>query len=77
MDVQHGNGLRRYIDGDRINHWLVALCFFVAALSGLAFFHPSLYFLTNFFGGGPWARVLHPFFGVAMMLLFIGMFLRF
>ena len=36
-----------------------------------------LYFLTNFFGGGPWARVLHPFFGVAMMLLFIGMFLRF
>ncbi len=75
MDTQAG--IRRYGDGDRINHWLVVICFFVAALSGLAFFHPSMYWLTAFLGGGAWARILHPFFGVAMFVLFLGMILRF
>lgn len=75
--MQVREGLRRYTDGDRINHWLVVICFFVAGLTGLAFFHPALYFLTGLFGGGPWARILHPFFGVAMVALFVGMFFRF
>lgn len=69
--------LQRYKDGDRINHWIVALCFILAGLSGLAFFHPAFYFLTALFGGGPWTRILHPFLGVAMCLGFLGMFLRF
>lgn len=62
--------LRRYSDGTRVNHWVVALLFFCAALSGLAFFHPSMYFFTGLFGGGQWTRILHPFFGVAMVLAF-------
>ncbi len=74
---QASDGIGRYGDGDRINHWLVVLCFLVAAGSGLAFFHPSMYWLTNAFGGGAWSRILHPFFGVAMFVLFIGMILRF
>ena len=44
--------LKRYDDGERMNHWFIALMFVLAGLSGLAFFHPSLYFLSNFFGGG-------------------------
>lgn len=66
--------LRRYRDGTRMNHWFVALMFFAAALSGLAFFHPSLFFLANLFGGGPWTRILHPFLGVLMMLGFVFLF---
>jgi formate dehydrogenase subunit gamma len=62
--------LQRYRDGERLNHWFIALTFFLAALSGLAFFHPAFFFLTNLFGGGVWARVLHPFIGVAMVLGF-------
>jgi formate dehydrogenase subunit gamma len=62
--------LQRYRDGDRMNHWFIALTFFLAALSGLAFFHPAFFFLTNLFGGGPWARVLHPFIGLAMVIGF-------
>ena len=27
---------------------------------------PSMFFLTNLFGGGPWTRILHPFIGVVM-----------
>ena len=29
------------------------------------------------FGGGPWTRILHPFFGVLMFAGFVGLFLRF
>ncbi len=69
--------VKRYEDRDRMNHWLVVVLFFFAALSGLAFFHPSLFFLSNLFGGGPWTRILHPFLGVGMVLGFVFLFLRF
>ncbi|MFO1267489.1 MAG: formate dehydrogenase subunit gamma [Rubrivivax sp.] len=65
--------LQRYNDRERMNHWFIALMFVLAGLSGLAFFHPSLYFLSNLFGGGPWARILHPFMGVLMVLSFLGL----
>ncbi len=68
--------LQRYSDGERMNHWVIALLFIAAGLSGLAFFHPSLFFLSHLFGGGVWARILHPFMGVAMVLAFVGMFVR-
>lgn len=68
--------LQRYRDGDRINHWLIALLFVLAGLSGLAFFHPSLFFFSHLFGGGSWARILHPFMGLLMVLGFGGMFVR-
>lgn len=66
--------LQRYTDGQRMNHWVIALLFVLAGLSGLAFFHPSLFFFSTLFGGGTWARILHPFLGVAMVLAFAGMF---
>jgi len=68
--------IRRYDDSQRMNHWAVALLFVLAALSGLALFHPALYFFSHLFGGGQWARILHPFIGLAMVLGFIAMFAR-
>jgi formate dehydrogenase subunit gamma len=68
--------LQRYKDGDRMNHWFIALMFVLAALSGLAFFHPSMFFFSNLFGGGSWTRILHPFLGLLMVVGFVGMFLR-
>jgi len=35
-----------------------------------------LFFLSTFLGGGVWARILHPFLGVAMFLSFAGLFVR-
>lgn len=64
----------RYKDSTRMNHWFVALLFFAAALSGLALFHPTLFFFSNLFGGGQLTRILHPFMGVAMVLGFIVLF---
>jgi formate dehydrogenase subunit gamma len=68
--------LLRYRDSERMNHWFIALMFFLAALSGLAFFHPGLFFFAHLFGGGSWARILHPFMGVLMFLGFLGLFMR-
>lgn len=62
--------LRRYKDNTRLNHWFVALLFIAAGLSGLSFFHPSLFFFSALFGGGQWTRILHPFMGVLMVLGF-------
>ena len=62
--------VERYTPGLRIAHWVLAICFFLAALSGLALFHPAMAWLVNLFGGGPWTKILHPFFGIAMVLAF-------
>lgn len=66
----------RHSSGERCNHWLMALCFFLTALSGLPFFHPAFFWLTGLFGGGTWARILHPFFGVATALFFLLLVVR-
>lgn len=60
----------RYSAAQRANHWIVAITFVLLALSGLALFHPALYWLTNLFGGGPWTRILHPWAGVVMFVFF-------
>ena len=67
----------RYTAGARINHWITASCLVLLALSGLALFHPSLFFLTGLFGGGETTRILHPWIGVVLFVSFIGLFVRF
>lgn len=69
--------LQRYTASERANHWIVGICFILLALSGLAFFHPAFYPLTQLFGGGPWTRILHPYIGVVMALFFLLMVARF
>lgn len=69
--------LKRYTASERANHWVVAISFVLLALSGLAFFHPAFFPLTQLFGGGPWTRILHPYIGVVMALAFILMVIRF
>ena len=69
--------IQRYSAAERANHWVVAISFVLLALSGLAFFHPSFFFMTNLFGGGPWTRILHPYIGVIMAVGFLLMFFRF
>ena len=63
--------IERYGPRERINHGLLALAFILAALSGLALFHPALFGLTGLFGGGPWTRILHPFLGLLMLVLLV------
>lgn len=69
--------VERYDFGARINHWLTAVTFLVTMLSGLAFFHPIAAIFGDFFGSFTWARILHPFFGLAMFVFFVGLVIRF
>ena len=68
--------VRRYGPWTRANHWLTALCLVLLLISGLGFFHPSLYFLTGLFGGGQTARFLHPWIGVVLFASFFVLFCR-
>ncbi len=63
--------IERYTANERVNHWFTAITFVILAASGLALFHPSMYWLTNLLGGGTWTRILHPFVGVAMFVSFV------
>ncbi len=67
----------RYTAGARINHWITATSLVLLAVSGLALFHPSLFFLTGLFGGGQPTRTIHPWIGVVRCFGFLGLFLRF
>lgn len=71
------NILDRYTTGARLNHWINAILMICLVLSGMALFHPSLFFLTDLFGGGSMARIVHPWIGVLAMLSFLGLFIRF
>lgn len=62
--------IERYTSNERTNHWIVAIAFVVTALSGLALFHPALFWLSALFGGGTWTRILHPFLALVMMIAF-------
>jgi formate dehydrogenase subunit gamma len=69
--------IQRYTPSERSNHWAVAILFVLAGLSGLALFHPALFWLSELFGGGVWTRILHPFLGLAMFVLFLVLAIRF
>jgi formate dehydrogenase subunit gamma len=71
------NAVARYTTGARINHWITAVSLILLALSGLALFHPSLFFLTHLFGGGQMTRAIHPWIGVVLAVSFTGLFIRF
>lgn len=70
-----GGDLTRFTLVERGVHWVVGLSFVALLLSGLAFSHPRLFWLTTLFGGGQAARVLHPWIGMAFALSAVAMVL--
>jgi formate dehydrogenase subunit gamma len=71
------NLIVRYTPNERTNHWITAISFVLLAISGLAMFHPSMFWLSALLGGGQWTRILHPFIGVVMFVSFLVLALRF
>ncbi|MCL2894675.1 formate dehydrogenase-N subunit gamma [Brenneria tiliae] len=62
---------------DRICHWIVVISFFLVSLSGIALFFPTLQWLTQTFGTPQMGRIMHPIFGVLIVICLIPMFIRF
>ncbi|WP_199099462.1 formate dehydrogenase subunit gamma [Dyella sp. ASV21] len=67
----------RYTALNRVNHWITAICFVLLTLSGLAMFHPMLFFFSELFGGGQWMRAAHPWIGILLLLSYIGLIIQF
>jgi len=51
----------------RLTHWLVAIFFFLATLTGFVLFTPFLFGLSGVFGGGAMTRFLHPWFSLGFV----------
>ena len=66
----NNNDIQRYTQWDRQHLGLIAISFILAAVSGLALFYPAFFSLSYLLGGPTWARILHPFIGVAQFVLF-------
>lgn len=66
----------RYPGRVRVNHWVTAISLILLAISGAALFHPSLFFLSSFFGGGSNTRALHPWIGVVLLASFAILFVQ-
>jgi formate dehydrogenase subunit gamma len=62
--------LPRYSQSERLTHWAVAVCYVALFLSGLALFHPFFFWTSALFGGAAFMRVIHPFLGAALVVLF-------
>jgi formate dehydrogenase subunit gamma len=65
--------VQRFTYAERLVHWAVGLSFVFLLLTGLAFSHPRLFWITALVGGGPSARLLHPWIGVVFGVSFVAM----
>jgi formate dehydrogenase subunit gamma len=65
--------IRRFTYAERTVHWVVGLSFLFLLLTGLAFSHPRLFWMTALAGGGSAARVLHPWIGVVFAASVVAM----
>jgi formate dehydrogenase subunit gamma len=76
--MTHPRGtLTRNTTAARINHWITGGCFVLLMLSGLSMFHPMLFFLSELFGGGQWARAMHPWIGTVLLVSYAGLIVQF
>jgi formate dehydrogenase subunit gamma len=66
----------RFTLGERVTHWMVALGFVYAALTGLSLWSPRLYWLAAVFGGGATTARWHPWGGLLFAAAFLVMFRR-
>jgi formate dehydrogenase subunit gamma len=64
----------RFSVAERVIHWLAALGFLYAALTGLALWSPRLYWLAAVFGGGTTVSRWHPWGGLVFAAAFLAMF---
>jgi len=70
--VVYEGELLRHSVYTRTVHWLVAIFFILGLLSGFAMFTPWLFhWLAPVFGGGPTVRLLHPWFGLAFVIVMV------
>jgi formate dehydrogenase subunit gamma len=74
-DVAVNDLIIRHTAGVRLTHWLMAIFFFLAALTGFTIFTPYFAGLAGLFGGGPMTRFLHPWFSLGFVIPVLFLFI--
>jgi len=66
--------MERFSLAERVSHWLVAISFVYAGLSGTALWSRSMWWTAGVLGGGDLIRAWHPIAGVIFSLLLARLF---
>lgn len=74
-DVVANDLVVRHTARVRLTHWLLAIFFFLATLTGFVLYTPYLAGLAAIFGGGAKARFLHPWFSLGFVISVWSLFL--
>ncbi len=69
------NLVERFSFAERAAHWMAAISFLYAALTGLSLWSEHLYWLAAVFGGGSTVRWGHPWGGIVFALVMAFIFL--
>ncbi|ASK69220.1 formate dehydrogenase subunit gamma [Shewanella bicestrii] len=75
--MNHKEMIVRHKLVDRLCHWTIVFVGLVTFLTGFSFFYPSFQWLSGIVGTPQLAKVMHPFFGIAMCLLLAVMLSRY
>lgn len=60
--------LDRFNPSERMVHWMVAISFLYAALTGLSMWSLKMFWIASIFGGGETVRSMHPFGGTVFAI---------
>jgi len=72
--VLPGNRVLRYTLSERVVHWVSGVSYVYLLLTGLGLWSPSLWWMIVILGGGPLARVVHPWAGLVFVASVLWMY---
>jgi len=72
--VLPGNRILRYTLAERIVHWVAGVSYVYLLLNGLGLWSPALWWMIVILGGGPLARLMHPWVGLIFVVSVLWMY---
>jgi formate dehydrogenase subunit gamma len=72
--VLSGNRILRYTLSERVVHWISGVSYIYLLLNGLGLWSPSLWWMIVVLGGGPLARLMHPWVGLVFVASVLWMY---
>lgn len=76
MAEASARSILRYTLSERIVHWIAGASYVYLLLNGLALWSPWMWWMAALLGGGPVARLLHPWVGLIFFASVLWMFLK-